>query len=143
MAQRMQLKNIIMYAIDIAETCFSIECVYVLRLAFVRETWSLNRYSQTLVFQTNRKSCCIVTTFDQICKISVYYINDLARMWYRVEAPHYCAVIIKEGFTNEVIAHQIAHAIIELLITSHMFPELRLTALQIEKKGSIVASRID
>jgi hypothetical protein len=135
-----QLKSIINSAIELTWQCFGIECVRVLRVAFSRETWSANRYVRTIVFQTNLKSCCNITVrkLYQICKISVYGINtgDLALMQYRVEAPHYCALIIKKVFTTDTdaIARKIAHAIIELLITSHLFPELQQTALQITSR---------
>ena len=136
--QRTQLKQMITNAIEITSQCFGIECVRVLKLAFTQETWSANRYVRTALFTTNLKSCCnlFVRKLYQLCRISVHGLNtgDIARMEYRVEAPHYCAVILSAVFTNsmEVLAQKLAHAIIELLITSPLFPELRQTALQIK-----------
>jgi hypothetical protein len=135
--QRTQLKNMIDHAVYVAEQCFGIQCVFDLRQVFSREKWSPDRYVRNLVFQTNRAYFCnlIVKKFYKKCRISVHGLNegDLARMQYHVEASHYHAVIIKKFFTNDtdIIAHKIAQAIIELLVTSHMFPELRETALQI------------
>ena len=138
-----QVLDIITKAIELTDQCFGIECVRVLKLTFTQEKWSANRYVRTILFSTHLKSCCnlVINKLYQLCRISIHGLNtrDLTRMEFRVEAPHYCAVITSTEKSADLIALDVAHAIIELLVTSQLFPELRQTALQI--KASIENDR--